>query len=348
MDIFSILNHESTYICSNEEFTDSMQFSYMLMSGRFADKFPKTTSEFIEASCDHTEFLEELIHDSHYFLMRRICDEIDNDDDIKKMIIETPIVSLPHPNANAFTTAKQHHPAIYILYGLADLAIFFNSIMYAYNNYIRNATDNSILWRLCHKFIIGKQKHNFYLPSIITDLNDSKMLQEASIASKLALCFVMMHEHCHNRLNHAKVDFKMSIQQEFDADSMAINLMENKNVALHMALEFFKLIQLLDYLNIESTHPYCHKRLLNLFNKYEEQMMPFLKKMYLEQISRTEKIYVAFNSGRNPLINAYNKLKVFVFNLKLHPIPNISDLADYNSSKDALYALINKGRLHVN
>lgn len=236
---------------------------------------------------------------------------------------------------------------MFILSGLIDLAMFFNSIMFAHLSYIRdNDDDGSLLWNLANKFIIGKQLHNFYLPWICNDLQDNEMFKTAALNTEHAVCFAMLHEYGHARLNHRKRELDaQNIQQEFDADAMAIELIDNKSLALFMALDFFKLYEVTNYFKAERTHPYCHKRLLNLYSKYEHQMIPEVKKQYEFRIDRTEKIFSGFDLCREkPLKNMYEKAKATVLGVTLQPVPNIADLDDYNDSRTKLYELINKNR----
>lgn len=337
MFLLSVLTHEIVF-----------QGEAVLVSKDFSDIFPKTEAQFDGVSTGHADLLADCVDKSHFLVMSAFQREKGIDDDVIDIVAKTNIMTVPNPNANAFTTTDQLHPTVYVLSGLADLSLFFNSIMYAHATYVQdNSPDGNRLWSLCNKFIVGKQNRKYFLPCLCQDFNDRGMFDDAAMRVSHSLAFPILHEYAHKVLKHAPVDPKENMLQEFDADVKAVALFEdvrNRNVALYMALEFLKLIQLLDYLTLESTHPYCHRRLTNLYDTYKSEMMPFLDKMYRKLIERMERIHVGFDSSRGRENSRLQRLKIALFGVDFSPFPDMVDLADYESSKVQLYDLIGKYR----
>lgn len=339
MEFASILNHKKLIIVSRPILTVD-QLRGFLMSARFNNAFPDTSPFFTSLPCPNKEKLVRLGEKAHDILLLAFKNSKQIDDDIVDLLHRTVVVNRPSGNANAYVSIGEEWSTVVILAGLTDLAMFFNSIFYVLANYAIDDNSHRDIWRLYLKFIIGKERYSYFLPSIWEDMADSKMYEYAAFNSSHAICFAYLHEYAHIHLGHKKLEGHQSIQQEFAADAAAINLIDNKDLALFMAIEFFKLFELLDYLKIESSHPYCHKRLLHLYETHKAEMNSRIREMYEFHIKRSTRIFVGMDRGKHvpPINRFWAKLHIIFGNWE--SFPNLDNVDDYLAEKDRLYSLI--------
>jgi len=343
VEFASILTHKELVVVSRPVLTVD-QLRAFLTSARFINAFPDTSSAFASLPCPNKDELVRLGNIAHDILLLAFENSKQVDDDVIDLLHRTVVVNRPNGCANAYASIGGQWPIVVILAGLTDLAMFFNSIFYLVANYAIDDDSHRNIWELYLKFIVGKERHSYFLPWIWEDMMDGEMYKYAAFNSTHAVCFAFLHEYAHIRLGHKKLESHQSIEQEFAADAAAINLIDNKDLALFMALEFFKLFELLDYLKLESSHPYCHKRLLHLYEAHKAEMNSRIREMYEFHIKRATRIFSGMDSGRHlpPINKFWGRLPVIFGNWK--PFPRLDNVTDYLAAKGRLYTLINRAK----
>jgi hypothetical protein len=236
---------------------------------------------------------------------------------------------------------------IIISAGLCDFAIFMSSINYCLEKNISSYSQSDLddFRDVINKFIFGKSQCNFYFPWISRDLNDDEMSSNSKFMAGHAIAFCILHEYAHLLLNHDRKDGLQSQAQEFEADEKAVHLIKNKDIVMYMAIQFFKMFELYDFMQIQKTHPLSYTRLEKIYEMCKLDLSEYMVGYYQSSIKRAKRIaggwepsYAAYKNPENSLLK--DMIEQLSDTNLFKPVPRISNVDEYIEAKRDLYKIL--------